>query len=142
MQDPYGDYWSFLYPEGITKQGGTGMDPLTAMSLIKGGSTLVNTILSGILSGAGISQQRKYGEKIWKEKQAKLKPTQSFYLTPYLQGYDRVLAKAVLGNMGEKLGGRFGLDIPGLLQALKLNQPYGQSTPRLNQGKFSGLYPA
>ena len=117
---------------------GGGMNPLILMSLIQGGSTLANTLFSGLLSGAGIGEERRYKEGIWKQQQAKTKPSQSYYMTPYLAGYDKILMKAVLGNLAEKGGDRFGLDLEKIEGLLGLNRPASSQGSRY-AGKYADL---
>jgi len=122
--------------------GGAGMNPLVLMSLIQGGSTLANTLFSGLLSGAGISEQRKYKEGIWEKKKAETKPSQPFYMTPYLEGYDKVLMKAVLQNLASKgQGYGEGLDLESIMAMMSGGgggQQARQPQPKMT-GKFAGL---
>jgi len=119
-----------------------GMNPLLLMSLIQGGGTLLNTVLSGIMGGAGISEERKYKEGIWEQKKAETKPSQPFYMTPYLAGYDKVLMKAVLSNLANKgQGYGEGLDLEAIMQLMGGGgQATGQSRPQPRMtGKYAGL---
>ena len=121
-----------------------GMNPLLLMSLIQGGGTLLNTILSGVMGGAGISEERKYKEGIWAKKKAETKPSQPFYMTPYLAGYDKVLMKAVLQNLSTQgKGYGEGLDLEAIMAMMSGgNKTSGQSLqPRKPQmtGKYAGL---
>jgi len=117
-----------------------GMNPLVLMALIQGGGTLANTLFSGLLGGAGISEKRKYGEKIWEKKKAETKPKQPFYMTPYLAGYDKVLMKAVLSNLASKGQGYEGLDLKSIM-AMMSGAGGAQPTPQRPgmTGKFAGL---
>ena len=116
-----------------------GMNPLVLMSLIQGGSTLANTLFSGLLSGAGISEERKYKEGIWEQKKAETKPSQPFYMTPYLAGYDKILMKAVLSNLSQKGQGFEGLDMEAIMQMMG-GAGGSQPQPRPGMtGKFAGL---
>lgn len=118
-----------------------GMNPLLLMSLIQGGSTLLNTILSGVLSGKGIGEERKYKEGIWNKKQALTKPSQPFYMTPYLAGYDKVLMKAVLSNLANKgQGGGEGLDLEAIMKLMGGENQQGSFQPRPQPtGKYASL---
>ena len=120
-----------------------GMNPLLLMSLIQGGGTLLNTILSGVLSGKGISEERKYKEGIWEKKKAETKPSQPFYMTPYLAGYDKVLMKAVLSNLANKgQGYGEGLDLEAIMQLMSSGggQQGTQQRPQPQMtGKYAGL---
>ena len=117
-----------------------GMNPLLLMSLIQGGGTLLNTILSGILGGGAIKQKREYGEKIWAQKKAETKPSQPFYMTPYLEGYDKVLMKAVLSNLASKGQGYEGLDLESIMAMMSGSGT--QQAPRqapIQTGRYAGL---
>ncbi|GAF92323.1 unnamed protein product, partial [marine sediment metagenome] len=102
----------------------------------------LNTLLSGLLSGAGIKEQRKYGEGIWKKKQKLTKPSQPFYMTPYLAGYDKVLMKAVLSNLANKgQGYGEGLDSEAIMQLMSGvsgGQQTQQPRPKIT-GKYADL---
>lgn len=91
--------------------GGKEKNPLIGASLISGGSSL----LGGLLSGLGKAEERRYREGQIAKMLKLLKPKGKFFQTPYLAGYDRVLAQAVLGNLAERFGegrmGKWGIDI-------------------------------
>lgn len=118
-----------------------GMNPLVLMSLLQGGGTLLNTLFSGLLEGAGISEERKYKEGIWAKKKAETKPSQPFYMTPYLAGYDKVLMKAVLSNLANKgQGYGEGLNLESIMAMMSGSgtQQAPQKAP-LQTGKYAGL---
>lgn len=127
---PYSPSLSFDYiPANI---GGQEMDPLLLGALIKGGTSL----LGGLLGGAEKKKDRKYREKRSAEMLRLLKPKQSYYQTPYLKEYDKVLSTAVMANMQKRLGemlGGTGLDLQGIIS--KMTTP--QAQPRA-QGRFPG----
>jgi len=119
----------YLHSETI---GGQGMDPLITAGLIKGGSSL----LGGFFGGLGKAQDRKYKEEQIRKMLALLKPKGQFYQTPYLAGYDKVLAQALMGNLEERFGGgmmeKWGIDIGSALNvpsqfpgSQNLKQKYG-----------------
>lgn len=129
------------YASGAATAATGGMNPLLLMSLIQGGGTLLNTVLSGMMSGAGIGEERKYKEGIWEKKQKLTKPSQPFYMTPYLAGYDKVLMKAVLGNLANKGQGYEGLDLESIMAMMSGaggGQQIRQPQPKMT-GKFAGL---
>lgn len=127
----------------LGKAGGAasgGMNPLALMALIQGGGTLANTLFSGLLSGKGIAEERKYKEGIWEKKQALTKPSQPFYMTPYLAGYDKVLMKAVLQNLASKgQGYGDGLDMESIM-AMMAGGGRSQPQPKpAGSGRFASL---
>ena len=86
-------------------------------------SGVAGSIIGAIASGAEKAKDRKYKEKMQAQAEQKLKPKQSYYQTPYMQGLDRVLTQAIIGNMQERLGDRaskWGLDIDPIRQQMGL----------------------
>jgi len=68
------------------------------------GINLVSALLGGIMGGAGMAQERKWKLKMAKLLESKLKPSQPYYMTENLAGYDEALRKVIMGNIASKFG--------------------------------------
>lgn len=106
------------------------MNPLIGAALISGASSL----LGGLFGGMAKKQEQKQAQELWSQRLAQyqqaMKPTRPYYQSPYYPGIDRVLALAVLGNLGQRLGEkttRWGIDLDEMRRIMGLSTPFGQT---------------
>lgn len=127
---PYKPSLSFDYAP--TNIGSKTKDPLIGASLISG----ISSLLGGLFAGAEKKKERKYKEADRAKMLRLLKPKQSYYQTPYLKEYDKVLSTAVMANLQKKLGGMLGgtgLDLQSIVSKMTTPQAQPQA-----QGRFPG----
>jgi hypothetical protein len=119
------------------KYGGTDMVPLLASALVGAGSNLLGNLLGGIGSAKATKNEQAWQEKManqqrqWKlSDAAAIKPQVPYYQSKNMPGMDYLMSKAVMGNLGERLGGladKWGLNINDITSTLGLNQKFSET---------------